>query len=245
MQTMMRAWMIAAFLAVLAIASGCEDSPVTAAEDDQMFLLALPPTVHVDPDNPTGPMTSTIVATIVSATGTPKEGLLVFFSSSGGELRSGTQPIATDSNGNAYDPLTVLPGGPGDISVTATSTSLTKTVTVSNGACEANIAPTAAFTVGDPIPNTDGTKSVQLTSTSTDPTPGQIKSWDWDCGNNVTSAGTTPTATCVYQVGALTQIYTIKLTVKDDGLGGTGPTYTCQKSSTIPHTVTITVPTTQ
>jgi hypothetical protein len=235
---MITSGVIAAFLAVLAIASGCEDSPVTAGKDDQMFLVALPPTVHVNPDDPTGPMTSSIVATVVNATGTPKEGLLVFFSSSGGELESSSQPVATDSNGNAYNTLTLLPGGPGDINVIATSTSLTENVTVTNGACESNVAPTAAFTLGEQVSNADGTKSVELTSTSTDAGTGVIKGYDWDCGN-LTTGGTNPTATCTYRPGTTSQVYVIKLTVKDNGLGGSGPTYACQKSSTVPHSVTI------
>jgi hypothetical protein len=241
MRTMIMSGIVAAFLVVLAIASGCEDSPVTAGKDDQMFVVALPPTVHVDPDDPTAPMESTIVATVVNATGTPKSGLLVFFSSSGGELASSTQPVETDSNGNAYDTLTMLPGGPGDVTVTATSTSLTETATVTNGACEANVPPTASFTVGDQTSNADGTKSVEVTSTSTDvaPTPpGAIKSYDWDCGN-ASPVGTTAIETCTYRPGTASTVYTIRLTVRDNGLGGSGPTYACQKSGTTTHTVTI------
>ena len=46
MRTMMTAWVIALFLAVMALASGCEDTPLTAAKDDEMFLVALPSTVE-------------------------------------------------------------------------------------------------------------------------------------------------------------------------------------------------------
>jgi len=174
MRTLMTAWMIALFLVILAVASGCEDSPVTAGEGDQIYLVALPPTVHVDPDNATAPMTSTIVATIVNATGVPKKDVLVFFGSDGGELASGSQPVSTDSNGNAYDVLTIQPSGPGDIPVVATSTSLTQTVTVTNGACDDNPAPTASFpAVTNPPPGLQGeTKTVTLTGTATDVKPG-------------------------------------------------------------------------
>ena len=242
MKTMMKASMVAVFLAVLAVASGCEDSPVTAGKDYQIYLVALPPTVHVNPDDPTAPLTSTIVATIVSDTGAPKKGLLVFFTSDGGTLASGNQPVATDSNGNAYDTLTILPGGPGDIVVTATSTSLSDTVTVTNGACAANPAPVAEFPqpqnpaaghAGDTVSvNVNGT-------TSSDTAPGLITSYAWNCGN-VTSANVA-TATCDYLVGTTKQIYTITLTVKDNGLGGSGPTYACQKSAIVSHPVTVDV----
>lgn len=242
MRTMMSAWMTVLLLVILAVASGCEDSPITAGEDDQMFLVALPATVRVDPDDPTSPMTSTIVATIVSDTGVPKKGLLVFFSSDGGELASNTQPVSTDASGNAYDTLSVLPGGPGAISVVATSTLLTETVTVTNGACADNAAPTAEFpAVISPAPGLAGeTRTVNVTSSSSDPSPGSITSYAWDCGNQ-TSGGTTATGVCTYVIGATTQIFTIRLTVKDNGLGGAGPNYTCQKSSTITRPVTIAV----
>ncbi len=244
MQTMMRAWMIAAFLAVLAMASGCEDTPLTAGEGDQMILLANPSTVRVDPSDPDNPPTSRIVATIASDTGVPQPGLNVIFSSSGGALASNTQPVQTDASGNAYDTLTVDVQDPAQISVTATSTALTQTVTVTKttvDACIANTAPTAAFPVSNPDPGQTGDpRSVGLTSTSTDASPGTITSYAWDCGNG-SSGGTASTATCNYVVGATSRIYSITLTVADDGLGGAGPPYTCQMSATLAHNVTISV----
>jgi len=241
MRTMVTAWMIAAFLAVLAIASGCEDSPMTAGKDFKMILIANPSSVRIDPVNDPTP-TSTLVATIVNATGAPQKGFLVFFSSNGGELASDTQGIATDSNGNAYDTLTVSAQDPAEISVTATSTTLTQTVKVAKtvfDACAANAAPTAAFTASTPAPgNPDDTRQVSLNSTSSDTSPGVIQTYVWDCGNGLPGVGD-QTATCDYVVGAVTRSYTITLTVTDNGFGGPGPTYTCQKSTTITHTVSI------
>lgn len=242
MRTMMRAWMIAAFLAVLAIASGCEDSPLTAGKDFKMILLANPSAVRIDASHPTP--TSTLVATIVNDTGAVQKGFIVFFTSNGGQLASDTQGVLTDTNGNAYDTLTVSAQDPAEISVTATSTTLTQTVKVTKttvDACTSNTAPTAEFLVSNPTPGLAGeTKTVNPTDTSSDASPGVIKSWAWDCGNG-SPGGTTSTPTCSYIVGATTKIYTITLTVKDDGLGGAGPTYPCQKSSTITHPVTISV----
>jgi hypothetical protein len=217
------------------VASGCEDSPVTVGKDYQIYVVALPPTVRA------APWASRIVATIVSDTGVPKKGFLVFFSADGGELASGSEPVRTDSNGNAFDTLTIDPDGPGDITVTATSTSLSDSVTVTNGACAANPAPTANFTAGPPVLNTvTGLKEVDLTSTSVDTEDGVITSYEWDCGN-ATSGGTLATATCSYTpppVGGTAVSYTITLTVKDDGLGGSAP-YSCQKSSSKTNTVSI------
>lgn len=235
--------MIAAFLAALVAAPGCEDSGISAGKDYQMYLVALPPTVHVDPDDPTAPLTSRIVATIVTDTGVPKEGLLVFFGADGGTLSSNNQPVETDSNGNAFDTLTLDPGGPGDVTVVATSTALSDSVTVTNGACAANPAPVAEF----PVPanpaagNVGEIVSVNLSAaTSSDTAPGLIVSYAWNCGNG-TSGGTTASAVCEYTVTSTKQTYQITLTIKDNGLGGSGPTYACQKSSSVTHPVSIDV----
>ena len=242
MRTMMRAWMIAVFLAALAIASGCEDSPVTAGKDFKLILLANPTTVRVNPSNPGTPPTSALVATIVSDKGVPQKGFVVFFTSNGGDLASNTQGVTTDTDGNARDTLTVGAQDPAEISVTATSTTLTQTVKVTKTTvdpCAANAAPTAAFTASTPAAGSPGdARPVNLSSTSSDASPGVIKTYAWDCGNGM-QGGSASTATCNYVVGTDTKIYTITLTVTDDGLGGAGPTYTCQKSSTITHPVTI------
>ena len=239
MRTLITASIIAALLVALAIASGCEDSPVKIGKDFEMVLLANHSTVRIVPGEPDP--TSTLVATIVSDTGVPQPDVLVFFSSTGGDLASNTQAVSTDGNGNAFDTLTVSALDPAEISVTATATTLMQTVKVTKtavDACLANTAPTASFLVSNPDPGTVGTsRAVSPTDTSGDAAPGIITSWAWDCGNG-TSGGTTSTPTCNYVVGTATKIYTITLTVKDDGLGGGAP-YTCQKTSTATRPVTI------
>jgi len=236
MRKMMTAWLIALFLAVLAIASGCEDSPVTVGKDFQMFLLANPASVRIDGSDDTA--VSTLVATIVNAAGAPQRGILVFFSSDGGELASNPQGIKTDSNGNAFATLTVSAQDQEQIKVTATSTTLTDTATVTK-ACS-NSAPTADFSVTSPTPGAVGVeKTVTPTDVSANDVDGQVVSYTWDCGN-ATPVVTTPTPsprTCTYTVEATTKIYTIKLTVKDDGLDGNP--LLCQRSSTVSHTVTV------
>lgn len=244
MRTMVSAWMIAAFLAVLAIASGCEDSPVNIGKGFEMILLANPSTVRVDPSQPDSNPTVALIATIVSDTGVPKEGVVVFFTSNGGALASANQGVTTDGNGTARDTMTVGAEDPAEISVTATATTLTKTVKVTKtivDACAANTAPTAEFLVSNPPPGLVGTTSVvSPTDSSSDASPGVITSYAWDCGNG-SSGGVTSTPTCSYVVGTVSGIFNIKLTVKDDGSGGAGPTYPCQKSSTISHSVTVSV----
>jgi PKD repeat protein len=235
MKTMLKALGIAAFGAVIAVASGCEDSPVTAGKDDKLSVIAVPPTIR------SAPYTSTIIANVATITGTPRKGVLVFFSADGGEMDSAGQPVRTDSNGNAYDNLTIDPDGPGNIPVIASSTSLSESVTVTNGACSANQAPTAHFTAGAPVLVVGtGTMKVTLTDTSVD-TGGAITSWNWNCGN-ATSGGTEAIGTCIYTAptaGSPSKSYTVTLTVEDNGLGETAPPYSCQKSAIGSDTVTI------
>jgi hypothetical protein len=121
--------MIVAFLAALALATGCEDSTV-AGKDSTMVLVASPSTVQVDPaaDPPTD--TTTIVATILSVTGFPAKGIKVFFGATGGVLDPENVGVITNSDGLAAVQLTVGADDPAEITVTATSASLTKTVVV-------------------------------------------------------------------------------------------------------------------
>jgi len=245
MRTLMRAWMIAVFLAALAIASGCEDSPLTAGKDFKMFLLANPSSVQVDPDHPSVPLTSTIVATIVNATGVPQKGIVVFFGSTpGGELASNTHPVPTDSNGNAYDTLTVDPNGPVEVSVTATSTALTQSVKVTRtgGVCSTNTAPTARIvpsaTQTFPAGAVDSTHDTGMLSglTSSD-TQNGIQNYTWTCfDGDVPVLG--PAVTCTYTYESSAKTYTIKLVVTDQGLTGHPE---CARSSA-PATVTVNVP---
>ena len=96
MRTMMRVWMIAVFVAALAIASGCEDSPLTAGKDFTMGLVANPSSKVIVP--PATSFDSTISATVLNATGVPKSGLTVYFTTTGGVL---------DSNGVIHEDVTV------------------------------------------------------------------------------------------------------------------------------------------
>lgn len=77
-----------------------------------------------------------------------------------------------------------------------------------------------------------------MNSTSSDPSPGVIQTYAWDCGNGLPGVGD-QTATCDYVIGAVTKSYTITLTVTDNGLGGVGPPYSCQKSASTTRTVSI------
>jgi hypothetical protein len=246
MKTLLKASLIAVFLAVLAAASGCEDSPATVGKDYQIYLLANPDTVNFDPQNPNNALTSTMVATIVNATVVPQKGINVFFSTTvGGTLDSNAQPVTTDSNGNAYDTLTVSPDGPAEVSITATSTSLTKTVKVrrTGGFCDTNTAPTAVITPSGTItaPAQSGsspytTPSLSGTS-STDPeTPSLLLAYSWNCDNG-SAAITGSTATCTYAYTDTAQQFTIELTVTDKGLSGHPE---CILSSTA--TVTVNLP---
>jgi len=222
MRTIMRATIAAAFLAALALATGCEDTPLFAGKDYKMTLVADP-----GPDDEDGAETWNIYATVVSDTNVAQNGITVFFSTTGGQLRSSGQGVTTHSDGRAADILTVQEDDPASITVTATSAALTKTVTVTHtvsGVCESNTAPTAVIeppgtqTFPAGVVNTtrnttllDGTSSFDLES--------EIQSYSWTCDDGSTPIQT-PTATCTYTYQATARSYTIRLVVTDEGLNG-------------------------
>lgn len=105
---------------------------------------------------------------------------------------------------------------------------------IKDALCSDNAAPTAKIVgFGNPAPAAVGSHVIVTAdgTTSIDPPNNVITSWVWSCGNG-TSGGTTSHASCDYVVAATKKTYTISLVVTDDGLGGAGPTYTCQKTST-------------
>jgi hypothetical protein len=241
----MKASMIAVFLALLAAATGCEDSPVAIGKDFKMYLLANPSSVDVDPQNPPDPPpTSTIIATVVNDTGLPQKGVNVFFSTTAGTLASSSQPVTTDGNGNAYDVLTIDVLGPAETTVTATATSLTQTVkiTKTGGICSTNTAPVARITPAttQTLPaGAVGTTvdTAELSGLTSSDTGGTISNYSWTCFD-----GDTPivgaTVTCTYTYATLAKIYVVKLVVTDDGLAGHPE---CAVSSA-PASITVNVP---
>jgi hypothetical protein len=237
MRTLMTASMIVAFGAALALATGCEDSPLTAGKDFKIFVAASKTAVYPNPAG--GGDQTTIVATIVDDTGVPQKGFVVLFGTDGGDFAT-SGGVSTDSNGNASNVLTVTLSTPALITVTATSSSLSGTVKITNGdfctTGSTNVAPVADFNAATP-PNGDGT--VDMTSTSTD-SDGLIVTTVWNCGGGVlTPPGTGLTAECIYPVTTPAKTYTISITVTDNGDGGSAPPYYCQKSATKTRTVTI------
>ena len=227
MRTFMKASMIAAFLAALAAATGCEDSPIAIGKDFKMYLLANPSSVEVDPNNiPDPPPTSTIVATIVNGSGVPQKGIDVFFITTSGTLASNARPVTTDSSGYAYDVLTINPTGPAETTVTATATSLTQSVKVTKtgGICSTNVPPTARIVPSAAQILPAGVVGAQVSTselsgaTSSD-TVGGIASYSWTCFDGDTPV-VGPTVTCTYTYGDTQTVYTISLKVTDTGLPG-------------------------
>ena len=141
MWTLMRASMTAAFLAALVFAVGCEDTPITVGKDSTMTLVASPSTVLIDPAQGIDSAQSSIVATILNASGVPQKGITVFFSNSGGVLASGGAGVVTNSGGNALDVLTVRSVDGAEISVSATSAALTKSVKVAKMSVVSSVSP--------------------------------------------------------------------------------------------------------
>jgi hypothetical protein len=244
MRTLMKATTAAAFLAALALATGCEDTPLFAGKDFKMTLVAEP-----GEPNDAGKPTWNVIATIVNDTGIPQHGITVLFSStSGGSLTLGTAGDTTDSNGRAVDVLTVEPDAPSSITVTATSAALTKTVTITTtgaGDCDINTPPTAEINPSGDIllpPKGTGTNTTVSTSdlsgtSSTDhQTPTAGFDYLWDCGGGTSTSSTDDHVVCTYSYQAATTPYTITLTVTDGGLIDVPG---CEKSGQTSLTVTV------
>ncbi len=230
-RTLTTTLVLSAFLAGLAIATGCTDSPLAVGANFKLNLIANPSSVNVDPSNPGNTATSTLVASVVDGNGVPQKGYAVIFSSDGGALSSGTSAVTTDSSGNAYDTLTVGVSDGTTINITATCSTLSATAKVTKNTidpCANNTAPTAVITGGGALPS--GQLDATLNgSGSTDPET-SITNYAWDCGNGVTDAGPNLTQmTCTYAGPVQTpQTKSVKLTVTDAGL----PDGTCKKTAT-------------
>jgi len=177
MRTLMRSSMTAAFLVALAIASGCEDSPVTAGKDFTMGLVATPSTVVIDPPHGISSAETTIVATVLNVGGAPQSGLTVYFSNTSGVLASGTGGVMTNGNGIASDVLTVRSQDTAEITVTASSGSLTQTVKVTKTTAAVNRPPVAVI-VATPAAQQTKNKTVVFDGSSTsDPDTGDFISF--------------------------------------------------------------------
>jgi PKD domain len=242
MRIMMKAAVMAAILAALLAGTGCEDSPVTAGANYTINLLANPSTVVLDQSGGSASAEVMLTALVLSDTGVPQKGFVVLFSTTDGELATGTLGVTTDGNGLAHDVLTVSSAS--TITVTATSTSLSATATVTvtqPNSCDANVAPVAKIVGPASVTGAPGdtVSFVGDAASSADPPSGVIVGYQWDCGDGIHS-GSLATISCPYVIPVATAAqYTITLVVKDNGLGGSGPSYTCQKSGSTTKVVTV------
>jgi hypothetical protein len=240
MRTMMRASTLAIFLAALALATGCEDTPLLAGKDFKMTLTA---EADPDADEPTW----NVIANVVNEANVAQQGITVFFSAStGGVLLHGGQGATTNSSGRAVDVLTLGVDAPSSITVTATSAALSKTVTVTTtgaGLCDINTPPTAVINPPSDrtLPAKTGTETTVSTpnlsaADSTDLQTATL-SYLWDCGGGTSTSTVDDHIICVYTYQATDGHFTITLKVTDDGL--VGHESECQKSSETSINVTV------
>jgi hypothetical protein len=229
--------MTAAFLAALALATGCEDTPLFAGKDFKMTLVA----ESVDET------TWDIVATVVNDVNVPQPGITVAFSSSsGGSLLHGSSGVSTHSDGRAIDVLTIEPGAPASITVTATSAALTKTVTVTTtgaGICDINTPPVAVIEPPDDrtLPAKTGTDTTvatpNLSGTSSTDLQTATLTFLWDCDGGISTSTTDDHIVCTYTYQAQAVVHHVTLTVTDGGL--VGHETECEKSAQVSLNVTV------
>ena len=139
-----------AAMPLVAIAIGCENTPVSAPGDGQIILSANPTTVTLDENVTPQVLTgSTLVtAQFFNASGVPLSGVDVVFSTDGGLLDSvppgqPAQPIESDGNGFVSDTLNVVIGDPDDITVTVRSGTLSGDIAITKFERPANQPPFA------------------------------------------------------------------------------------------------------
>lgn len=168
-----------AILALLLLAPACEDSALTVPTDGSVVLRANPSTVVIDAnqtvEDPPGsgifvPQTKNstqLTAQAFEADGKPLQNVTVLIGTQAGSLASGGKGVKTDASGIAQDTLTISNTDPAEIQVTATSSSVSTTITVKKLLVGANQPPTAVIvaapqtkqSVNEPV-IFDGTASV-------------------------------------------------------------------------------------
>lgn len=215
-------------LVLAAVVAGCEDTMnMVARTDASMVLTANPSTVILDAnalDAPRDPETGLLMGTsglsaqVFNKAGYPLEGVAVFFSTSGGRLGSQgppgapPTPITTDVNGLALDTLTLIERDADSVTVTAQSSSLSKTATITKQtrACTpptVNAGPDVSQVGG--VICTDVTLSGTITGT--EPSGSSIQ-YQWTCGNGTDPDPLTgPVVNCCYEQS--TTPYTATFTV--------------------------------
>ena len=134
----------AILLAAVSLWLGCEDDGITAPPMSQLVVTANPGAIVLDPDAGIDTGQATIAATVFDANGFPRRDVLVTFTTSGGVLASaagGSSPaqVLTNSQGVALDTLTLAVTDPDSVEVTASSATISQSVTVTKSVVEGSI----------------------------------------------------------------------------------------------------------
>ena len=155
--------------------------------ENGLTLTADPPTIVIDPDDPTTPTDPNHgnehygeTALLVVATdpdGNPQVDLDVTFTASAGTLASGGVTVKTDAQGRANDVLRVFESDPGTIQVSVADSARSTTITVTKVVSQAPVADAGS----DLVVECTGDSSAQVTlngSGSTDPN-NDITLYEW------------------------------------------------------------------
>lgn len=163
---------------------------------------------------PPGGGRSKIIAAAFDDSGNTLSNIPVVFSTNGGTLDSGGKVLYTNQNGEVKDYLTTST----DATVTATSGSITASVTVT---VETNSPPTASFVFSPTDPKVGN--SVYFNASGSTDSDGYIVSYKWDFGDGSKGSGKTPSHT--YSYAATFQV-TLVVTDNDGATGATSQTVT-------------------
>jgi hypothetical protein len=210
----------AALVLGLAAASlSCEESPLTAGEDSQIFVTANPANVSIDPEGPPPvEATSNIQAQLFDEGGFPASGVEISFTADYGTLESET--ATTDGSGTARTRLTLDEGAPGEVDVIARSGTISGTVTITVDVVGANSLPTSSIS---PSPSSCPLTGQQVTFDSTitdaDTPDDPVTCYCWSIDSTVDASDETiaqPNADSVMKNYTQDQTLTVRLRASDD-----------------------------
>jgi len=155
--------------------TGCEDTPLVADPDGEMVVTASPAIVVIDEAAGESEGTSTISAQVFDSGGLPMDEVGITFTTGGGTLASGGNPVNTNGSGRATDVLTLGTDDPETVTVTARSAKVTGTVDVTR---RLDPPPEAILSVTPANKQRRGL-SVQFDGTASDAPGGVITCYQW------------------------------------------------------------------
>jgi len=209
--------------AAVVLATGCEDSEVTAPTDGIINLSVNPSTIVIDPNAGQTSGDAQVIAAVFDNDGKALQNVSVLFSTGGGTLASAGTAVKTNASGLAIDTLTVTTTSPATFKVTAQSSAIIQTADVVREIVASNEPPLASILE---TPAGSGQVGQVITfdgSTSVDP-DGAITCYQWVVDSDVNTSDEVvqgPTTSALQRTYGVEQQLVVLLRVSDRADAGT------------------------